>query len=153
MKINYKEGTWFAVPLRKGGYGIGVVARAKKSRLLVYFFGPRRESIPKFEEVSMLLSDAAISVLRVGHLGLIRGEWPIIGQVTSWNRSDWPMPIFIRREVLPPYRNWRVYFSDTDPTKRIKEELETNERPDLPEDSLAGSGAAEIILTKLLEAN
>jgi hypothetical protein len=60
FKINYKEGTWFAVPLHQGGYGGGVVARAKRTCILAYLFGPRRESIPKLapygEEVPNSLS-------------------------------------------------------------------------------------------------
>jgi hypothetical protein len=65
------------------------------------------------------------------------------------------MPIFIRRESLltsptPTFRNWLVYYSDTDPSKRINEVREANDRPDLLPDSLLGYGAAEIELTKLL---
>ena len=150
MKVNYTEGTWFAIPLRNSGYGIGVIARAKRGCILAYFFGPRRKSVPELDEISKLKAGSAITVLRVGDLGLIRGEWPIIGKTQLWDRSKWAMPVFIRREPLPPFRNWRVYFSDTDPTKRIKQELELNERPDLPPDSLSGSGAAEIILTVML---
>ncbi len=149
-KLNYKEGTWFAVPLRKGGFGIGVVARAKRTCILAYFFGPRRESVPVLEEVSMLKAHSAVATLRVGDLGLVNGEWPIIGQSSSWNHADWPMPIFVRREPFPPNRNWLVYFADKDPNKRINEVSESNDRPDLPADSLSGYGAAEIKLTKLL---
>ena len=150
FKINYKEGTWFAIPLREGGYGVGVAARAKRACILAYLFGPRRESVPKLDEISMLKADSAVIVLRVGDLGLVNGKWPIIGNAQSWNYSDWPMPVFFRREVLPPFRKWRVYYSDTEPNKTIKEELESNERPDLSESGLYGSGAAEIKLTKLL---
>lgn len=149
-KINYKEGTWFAVPLcTGGGYGIGVVARAKRTCILGYFFGPRREDIPKLEDVSLLKPDSALLAIRVGDLGLVNGEWPIIGESSSWNREDWPMPIFIRREPIS-LRNWLVYYADTDPSKRIKEVQEPNDRPDLTPDSLSGYGAAEAKLTKLL---
>jgi hypothetical protein len=38
-----EEGDLFAVPLRDGGYGIGVVARVGRRGVLVgYFFGRRR---------------------------------------------------------------------------------------------------------------
>jgi hypothetical protein len=59
------------------------------------------------------------------------------------------MPAFIRRE---PFTNraWRVEFSDTDPNKRIREEQIPTETIGLEEDSLAGAGAAETILTMLL---
>jgi hypothetical protein len=41
MKLPYSEGSVFLVPLRKGGYARGVVARAspKGKGLLGYFFG------------------------------------------------------------------------------------------------------------------
>ena len=148
-KISYKEGTWFAVPLRNGGYGIGVVARTKKARILGYFFGPRREDVPKLEDISILKPDSAVLVVRVGDLGLVKGEWPIIGESPSWKRDDWLMPIFIRREPIS-FRNWRIFYSDTDPSHRIKEVRESSERSDLQEDSLYGYGAAEIKLTKRL---
>jgi hypothetical protein len=151
-KINYKQGTYFAVPLRGGGYGIGVVARAKKACILGYFFGPRREFIPKLDEVLMLEPNSAVSVLRVGDLGLVKGEWPIIGEAKSWKQENWPMPVFIRREPIT-LRNWLVYYSNTDPSKVISEVRETHDRPDLLPDSLSGYGAAEIKLTKLLVQN
>ena len=30
MKVNYSEGTWFAVPLCSGGFGVGIAARTTK---------------------------------------------------------------------------------------------------------------------------
>jgi hypothetical protein len=153
MKRNYNEGTWFAVPLRRNGFCIGVVARAasEKSIVLCYFFSPRRESVPKFDEVSTLKASSAILVVRAGDLGLIQRRWTVIGTAQSWNRSDWPMPIFVRREILPPFRNWRVYYSDIDPSITVKEEHEPNDRPDLPKAGLSGAGAVEVKLTMLLE--
>ena len=141
------------MPLRNGGFAVGLVARSTKRGkiLLAYFFGPRREFVPRIDEVASLGVEHALAVWRVGDLGLIQGDWPIIGKLDSWQRSDWPMPHFIRRELLPPYRNWRVYFSDADPAKRIKEEPETSARPELPDDGLWGAGAAEIKLTELLD--
>ena len=39
-KASYREGDWFAVPLRDGGYAAGLIARANpKGVLLGYFFG------------------------------------------------------------------------------------------------------------------
>jgi hypothetical protein len=153
MKRNYEEGTWFAVPLRSGGYGFGLVARAKNGCILAYFFGPRQKSLERLKQLALLNAKSAITVLRIGDLGLIRGEWPIIGKLPSWNRSDWPMPAFIRREPLPPFKNWRVYYADDDPTKVVREELESNDRCELLPAVLSGSGAAEIKLTQLLEEN
>ncbi|MGD1083150.1 MAG: Imm26 family immunity protein [Verrucomicrobiota bacterium] len=152
MKLPYGESTCFAVPLRGGGFATGVVARATKKGKIVlcYFFGPRLKSVPELNQVIALNPATPICVIRVGDLGLLRGEWPIIGELTSWNRLDWPMPVFIRRGTLPPYVNWLVYYSDIDPAKRLREVREANDRPELRRDSLFGSGAAEILLSQLL---
>ncbi|PWU12030.1 MAG: hypothetical protein C5B50_22215 [Verrucomicrobia bacterium] len=151
MKTSYREGTWFAVPLRSSGYAVGVVVRAKNGILLCYFFGPRRDVISKAQEVAPLKSDSAILILRVRDQGLACGDWPIIAQARSWNRSAWPVPVFIRREPLPSGTNWRVYFSNDDPSTRVREEPEPDDRPELPADSLSGHGAAELKLTALLD--
>ena len=100
------------------------------------------------EEVSALKPDFSVLVLRFGGLGLVNGEWPIIGNSDLWNRADWPIPVFIRREPIT-LRNWLVYYSDTDPRHRVKEVREPNDRPDLREDSLAGYGAVEALLERI----
>lgn len=150
MKLPYCEGTWYAVPLRDGGFAVGVVARAtaKGKVILCYFFGPRRTSVPTLAEVESLIPNNAILVVRVGDLALLRGEWPIIGKAQSWNRSDWPMPAFVRRDPLSR-KAWRVYYSDDNPNLVTREEPEPFEST-LDRDSVLGSGAAELVLTKIL---
>lgn len=158
MKLSYREGTWFAVPLRKGGFAVGIVARAnKRGCLLCYFYGPKRISAPTLAEVESLKPQDAIRKFLAGDLGLIEGNWPIIGESKLWNRTDWPMPIFIRREVplliqgiISVPRAWRVYRSDTDPNKVVREEREGSDCTAFEEDGLFGAGAVEIELTKLL---
>ena len=152
MKLPYREGTWFAVPLREGGFGVGVVARAttKGKVILCYFFGPRRINVPALSELEWEehKPHAAVLAVRVGDLSLIRGDWPIIGEAASWKRSDWPMPPFVRRDELSR-RAWRVQYSDTDP---LAIDLEVPDQYDsaLEPDAVCGSGAAEIVLTKML---
>jgi hypothetical protein len=52
-KLPDSEGDGFAVPLRDGGYAIGVVARMdRKGSVLGYFFGPRYDEPPKLAEVA-----------------------------------------------------------------------------------------------------
>ena len=150
MRLPYREGTWFAVPLRQGGFAVGLVARAtaKGKVILCYFFGPCRAAIPALDEVERLTPSDAIRAIRVGDLGLIRGKWPIIGHAASWTRSDWPMPTFVRRDPLSR-RAWRVYHSDTDPNLVDREELEQYEST-LEDDALYGAGAAELVLAKWL---
>ena len=151
MKLAYKEGTWFAVPLRSDGFALGVVARAtKKGRVLLgYFFGPCRHSIPHVSELSSLCPDEAVLVVRFGDLALINKEWPIIGSSTPWNRRCWQMPSFIRTDDMSG-RAWEVTYSDDDPSRVVTETLITNGASDLKRDAVLGAGAVEIVLTREL---
>jgi hypothetical protein len=150
VKLPYHEGTWFAVPLEGGGFGIGVVARAtsKGKVILCYFFGPRSNGVPALEEVERLRPRDAIQVVQIGDLALIRGKWPIIGEGASWKRSEWPMPPFVRRCELSR-RAWRVQYSDVDPNKIDYEEPEPSDSA-LERDALLGYRAVEQLLTRLL---
>jgi hypothetical protein len=149
MKVPYREGTWFAVPLRDSGFGVGVVARStKQGCLLCYFFGPRRDLPPSISDVAALSASDAIMVQMVGDLGLIRGEWPILGEPPIWDRSKWPVPPFVRRDpILGQAR--RVQYSEHDLFTIIKEGPEPNDSK-LESDGSLGYGAAEILLTKRL---
>lgn len=150
MKLNYKEGTWFAVPLDGGGFASGVVARATTEGgiILCYFFGPKRNSVPTLTEVEKLNASGAIRAWIISDLALCQNEWPIIGWSEQWKRSEWPMPAFIRREPIGS-KAWRVYYSDTDPSSLVREEpapYDSNLEPD----STRGAKSVEIRLTKLL---
>ena len=152
-KLPYKEGTWFIVPLKCEGFAVGIAARVapRGKILLAYFFGPQRDKIPKLEELSSLTADQAILTLMVGDLGLINGQWQIIGQHENWKREDWPMIDFVRREEreIPVY--YLVKYSDDDPSKRpLETQITLEESIGLQTDSLSGFGAAEIKLSKLL---
>ncbi len=150
-KVNYREGDWFAVPLRDGGFAVGVVARANpKGALLGYFFGPRRDEVPSLAEVAELKPDDAVLLRKFGHLGLTGGTWPIVGRVEGWDPVDWPMPTFVRYEELSG-RSFHVFYDDNDPNKLLREEQiapGTDEQG--PKDGLMGAGFAEKVLTTLL---
>jgi hypothetical protein len=148
--LPYSEGSVFLVPLRNGEYARGVVARSGKNGKVLFgnFFGPR---IALIDEV--ILNDLnpvnAILRLRFGDLGLINGEWPVVGMVPHWDRLNWPMPDFVRRDDLSKTA-WLVRYLDDDPSQ-IVAEYRTDFNSDLGRDSLSGCGAVEIKLTKLLE--
>lgn len=149
MSLPYREGSAFLVPLRTGGYARGIVARctAKGKVLLGCFFGPRLESpgdimLDDFEPAH------AILCVRFGDLGLLNGQWPIVGKLPDWDRSRWPMPDFVRRDDLSR-KAWLVRYSDDDPSL-IEEEHPTGFDSKLERDSVYGYGAVEIVLTKLL---
>lgn len=151
MKLVYSEGSVFLVPLRGGGYARGVVARTTVHGrvLLGYFFGPRLESAASANLADL---DPANAILRVrfGDLGLINGEWSIVGQVPKWNRAQWPIPDFVRRDPLRKMKARIVRYSDDDPN-RIEDEHPIDDGLGLEADALYGYGAIEIRLTNLTE--
>jgi hypothetical protein len=150
--LPYQEGSVFAIPLRRGGYAIGVVARTsvRGKILLAYFFGPARETIPSLDAVQKLLPQDALRVARVGDLSLMDKTWPIIGQLRSWRREEWPMPPFVRRDDITK-KAWRVQYADTD-ANRVASEKEMNYQQvsEFERDAVLGAGAAEIVMTKML---
>lgn len=149
-QLPYTEGTWFAVPDRSGTFAVGVVARTttKGKVILTYLFNRRSSSLPTIEQCVGLRSEEAALVLRIGDLGLVQGEWPIIGQGRDWNGADWPMPKFIRRDVLSN-RAWLVTYADEDPNEVVAEEPWNTADTTIGRDSLYGAGAVEIALSHL----
>ena len=150
---SYSEGDWFAVPLREGGFAVGVIARAMPQKggvLLGYFFGPRHDTAPPLEELSELSASEAVLVRKFGHLGLIDETWPLLGRIGGWDRGAWPIPAFGRFEELTG-RAFKVIYDDTNPNRLISEkEIDPRELASLPKDGLLGSGAVERVLTGLL---
>lgn len=152
MKVlPYREGSWFAVPLKSGGYGVGVVARtAPAGKIIVaYLFGPRRDVIPGLSELNQFRPGDAVRRVRTGDLGLLNGTWRLIGASEVWQRAEWPMPAFIRRADVVQ-RAWRAIYSEIDPSKLEREESVPYDTTGMESDSLYGYGATELLLTKLL---
>jgi hypothetical protein len=153
MAVSYREGCVFAVPLRNGEFTTGVVARVTAKNnggavLLGYFFGPKYKSVPTNEVIDSLNPCKAIKVLRFGDLSLQSGEWPVIGDIYEWKREEWALPDFVRRDDISR-RAWRVSYSDDNLVQPVKEESVS---PDsvLERDAMYGSGAVELLLTRLL---
>lgn len=151
--LPYREGSWFAVPLRTGGYALGVVARMRPGGriILAYLFATKYKEVPRMDAVKGLHPGDAIRRLRVGDLGLINGEWRVVGESEGWRRDHWPMPLFVRRDDLSK-RAWRESYSDSDPSKRTAEEAVPFDVADLEDSALRGYGSVELLLTKLLES-
>lgn len=152
-KLNYREGDWFAVPLRDYGYAVGVVARASRGCVFGYFFRPRCENIPALDDIIVFQPKDAVWRAMFGDLGLLEEKWPIIGHSVAWDRSAWPLPPFVRIDVLNPQKAYKTRYSEDDISLNgIIEIVDCD--PGLvamyPEDSVSGYGAIEIKLTDLL---
>ena len=99
QKVKYKEGDWIALPLvRRGGWGLGLIARCKAPAIIGYFFGPRRPEPPTMADTAGLRREDALIAVDVGDLGFLKDEWLVIGHQPNWNRADWPIPLFVTKD-------------------------------------------------------
>jgi len=150
-KQKYEEGDWFAVPLRNGGYALGVVARLDgNGGIIGYFFGPKYYAPPSLDEVTDKTASNAILVSNFGDLGLRRGKWKRIGKDPRWDRNQWPIPPFVRTDAVSGVHRKAIYTEDNLNTERALLPCSLVEAATLPRDGIAGYGAVEIKLTKLL---
>src|SRR5688572_21513384 len=118
-RINYEEGSLIAVPLQRKGWALGVVARLSgKGALLVYFFGPVYKAPPRAVKTFSKRAQDAILVVRCGDLGLLERRWKVIGRIQEWDRQAWPMPWFVRTDVVTG-THLRIMYSDDNLTKQI----------------------------------
>lgn len=151
-KVNYREGDWVAVPLRDGGYAIGMLARVSVSGILFgYFFGPKLRHVPEERDIQGKVYSDAILYVRFGDLGITKGEWPVIFRPNDWKRDEWPMPDFVSTDLLRPKATKIRYDEDdlqtvTDRTPWPVEMVDL-----LPKDGLFGYGAVELRLTRFLD--
>ena len=151
-RLPYTEGDWFGVPLKNGGYAVGIIARSRRSgkSLFGYFFGPRHWELPSMNDIRGLTPADAILIGKFGDLDLYTGEWPIIGHSDPWNRNTWPMPPLIRIDEFSK-KAWKVAYSEDDPSLVVHETpCDAKETHLFPRDRGMGSGAVESRLTDLL---
>jgi hypothetical protein len=153
--IKYSEGQWFAVPLKDGGYALGVIVRGsyKTKGGLGYFFGPRYESVPDEQETWTKQPSDAVLIAWFSDLGITRGKWQLIPSTCLFRREEWPIPTFKRLDALKPEKGWLVEYSqDTDDVPIPVRERYCNamELLDIPDDGDYGYEAVEIVLTKRL---
>lgn len=145
------EGTWFVVPLRNGGFCRGLLARTNgKGIAFGYFFGPKRETVDALPRVSDLRSCDAILIGQFGDLGLLKGEWKIVGQDLEWDRTLWPMPPFVRVDEDAGTAMMATYNDDFDIVS--DEPCDPSLAEEFPKDSLMGYGFVEIKLTRMLDS-
>lgn len=148
-KFTYQNGSYFAVPLRNGAFAVGVVARSNSSGIAFgYFFGPQL-SAPHEAHPNELLPARAIYVGKFADLGIMSGEWPILGTVPGWIARDWPMPPLVRKDEAA-CRAWVSEYDDHSFLCLRETEVDPNGIAGFIADGTMGYGAMEIRLTKLL---
>ncbi len=149
----YKEGDWFAVPLRSGRFALGLIARVgtRGGIILGYFFGPQRENRPNKTDTIGLHRDDAALIRQFCDPGLVSGEWPIIFRPEKWQRSDWPLPTFGHIDIVNSNKAYRREYGNNLSDLFVHEELITlEEAQHLPADGLDGHIALQIRLTQVL---
>jgi Immunity protein 26 len=150
---SYKEGDWFTIPLREGGYAVRLIARSrhKKQTQFEYFFGSKRDLAPDVAQLYELTKEDAILIGRFSMLGLAEGRWKVIGRFNVWDRQAWDMPEFVRSDLISG-THYVTRYSEDNLNVRLTERIAISEEGlKLPYDSLMGSGAVEMRLTYLLQ--
>ncbi len=91
-ELPYREGSWFTLPLRGGGYAAGRVARLTgRGVAFGYFFGPRRETPPSLDDLRDCLPENAVLRAKFGDLYLLDGRWSLL-QDADFERDGWTVP-------------------------------------------------------------
>jgi hypothetical protein len=118
-------------------------------RVFGYFFGPVISEPSTATIPDNLKPEDAILSGRFGDLGLINGEWIVLGEKDGWNEEEWKMPPFIRVDEHSGKAFLSVYDENT-----LNFVSEKPCSPALvskyPYDRSMGYGSVEIKLTKLL---
>jgi hypothetical protein len=143
------EGAWFGVPL-DSGVAVGLITRAQSPGAFGYFFGPRRDALPPFSELSEPSANDAILACRFT-VGVLRsGEWPLLGVDPDWRRDDWPIPPLVRYDELLRRYVLMVYTDNLfEPTDQL--ELRPGDHPErFRTDDFLGEGVIPKRLSKLL---
>jgi hypothetical protein len=145
-RTRLREGDWFAVPLDKAGFVLGLAARYKDHQVLGYFFGPLRATLPSLLDTTELKPEQALLIRHCGDASLVRGVWPVLGRQANWERAAWPVPVFWRSN---PLLGSQLIRYDDDGITQVSYELYAGDTTSLPEDGLYGDLAMEICLKRV----
>lgn len=132
----------------------GVLARAHKSHgvILVYLFGRRLTAPPPLEELAAFRPERAVSAIRIGDLHIIDGKWPLLGKTGNWDRREWGMPAFQRRDPLSG-KTHIVTYDENDPRRIVSLRRVATPDTGLETDSVWGAGAVERHIPKWLSVS
>ena len=143
MAIPYREGQFFLLPVERGAYAVGLIARApvRGGVLLGYFFGPRRSQAPVSQWLNALHPQQAALVCRFKDAALYRGDWKVIGDLEPFTRAAWPVPAFHRFDGSVTHvpgndavQDWKVEYGDDNLIVPRKENPAHGADLKLPED-------------------
>ena len=121
MTVRLTEGQFFLLPVERGQYAVGLIARVPRRGgvLLGYFFGPRRTSPPEDAWLGTLNPQQAAFVCRFKDSSLFRGEWKLLSSLPGFGRAQWPVPAFHRFDgsvthvpASSAVTDWRVEYGD-----------------------------------------
>ena len=89
-------GTWFAVPLPKGGFGLCLVARWQKrrthSKLFVYIFSPKFEAVEDLNRPIKHRPNERVAFTFTFDDQIKNGRWPIVDCIDEFRKEEWPLP-------------------------------------------------------------
>ena len=145
------EGEVFDLPLRRGGWCTGLIARASRDGVCVaYFYGPRREQPPAADELVMPPPGDAILIARFGVSAFASGTWKVRGTASNWDRDRWRPLEFVE---MPPFGGARVVvYDDKDPNQVVAERRpQSGEAARLPDGDLHGYGIIRNHIDDLLD--
>jgi hypothetical protein len=149
MKNNNFVGKVFVVPLKNGGFSIGLVARQDKNILLGYFFNTY------FFEKPITVKDLIINKSNIcliclfSILGLKNNEWTVIGSLPDWNKDEWAVPMFKQKDPLLDIYYAINYDDSLNEISKIKMSKEDANK--LYNGGIYGYGIVESILTKIIK--
>lgn len=100
MNLKKIEGSIFLVPLIDKGYALGLVARHYKHSTLLYFFKEKYNTKIKEIPTEAIRKDNILWVKLAGDGAFLKNAWPILGALTIWDKSEWPVPVFKTLDIL-----------------------------------------------------
>ena len=151
-KTGCREGDLLSIPLRSHGFALGLVAATGEGGIaLGYFFPLINRKTPTPDAITGLKPEDAVLVAIFGDLGLIKGEWKIIGHLKGYCSDSWPIPPFVRWDIASQEPSRIIYAKSNLLTELRIEPCSRKEANEIHRDGLFGYGAVELTLTKLLE--
>jgi hypothetical protein len=150
MKKNSLVGKLFVVPLKGGGFSVGLVARQDKNILLGYFFDTYFLEQPSTIESFVIDKNNVCLICLFGILRLKNKEWTIIGDLPNWDKNEWSVPIFKQKDLLLDIYYAINYDDDLNEVSRIKISEECAKT--LYKSSIHGPGLVESILSNKLQS-